>query len=122
MLANLITYKSTKDNLCIYESFKFQSFLDGLFFLLRSLAVIVTEEVPGRSSVEVPGLAANEQGNPADGTEDNLIRVPSSFTRCPVAKSWDMTSGGKLLPLVEIEVEVLLEEEVFEEEASNDLL
>ena len=60
MLANLITYKSTKDNLCIYESLKFQSFLDGLFFLLRSLAVIVTEEVPGRSSVEVPDLAGNE--------------------------------------------------------------
>jgi hypothetical protein len=38
-----------------------------------------------------------------------------------VAKSWDMTSGGKLLPPVEIEVEVLLEEEVFEEEASDDL-
>ena len=99
----------------------FNLFLDGLFFLLRSLAVIVTEEVPGRSSVEVPGLAANEQGNPADGTEDNLTRVPSSLTRCPVAKSWDMTSGGKLLPPVEIEVEVLLEEEVFEEEASDDL-
>ena len=32
-----------------------------------------------------------------------------------------MTSGGKLLPPVEIEVEVLLEEEVFEEEASDDL-
>ena len=46
--------------MCIYESFKFQSFLDGSFFLLRSLAVIVTEEVPGRSSVEVPGLAVNE--------------------------------------------------------------
>ena len=38
-----------------------------------------------------------------------------------MAKSWDMTSGGKLLPPVEIEVEVLLEEEVFEEEASDDL-
>ena len=38
-----------------------------------------------------------------------------------MAKSWDMTSGGKLLPPVEIEVEVLLEEEVFEEEASGDL-
>jgi hypothetical protein len=96
--------------------------LDGLLFLLRSLAVIVTEEVPGRSSVEVLGLAANEYGNPADdGTEDNLTRVPPSLTRCPVAKSWDMTSGGKLLPPVEIEVEVLLEEEVFEEEASDDL-
>ena len=47
--------------------------------------------------------------------------LPSSLTRCPVAKSWDMTSGGKLLPPVEIEVEVLLEEEVFEEEASDDL-
>ena len=47
--------------------------------------------------------------------------LPSSLTRCPVAKSWDMTSGGKLLPPVEIEVEVLLEEEVFEEEASGDL-
>ena len=38
-----------------------------------------------------------------------------------MAKSWDMTSGGKLLPPVEIEAEVLLEEEVFEEEASDDL-
>ena len=47
--------------------------------------------------------------------------LPSSLTRCPVAKSWDMTSGGKLLPPVEIEVEVLLDEEVFEEEASDDL-
>ena len=58
----------------------FQSFLDGLLFLLRSLAVIVTEEVPGRSSVEVRGLAANEYGNPADdGTEDNLTRVPVNY-------------------------------------------
>ena len=39
--------------------------------------------------------------------------LPSSLTRCPVAKSWDMTSGGKLLPPVEIEVEVLLEVFVF---------
>ena len=38
-----------------------------------------------------------------------------------MAKSWDMTSGGKLLPPVEIEVEVLLDEEVFDEEASDDL-
>ena len=48
--------------------------------MLRSLAVIVTEEVPGRSSVEVRGLAANEYGNPADdGTEDNLTRVPVNY-------------------------------------------
>jgi hypothetical protein len=40
----------------------------------------VTEEVPGRSSVEVRGLAANEYGNPADdGTEDNLTRVPVNY-------------------------------------------
>ena len=40
----------------------------------------MTEEVPGRSSVEVRGLAANEYGNPADdGTEDNLTRVPVNY-------------------------------------------
>ena len=40
----------------------------------------MTEEVPGRSSDEVRGLAANEYGNPADdGTEDNLTRVPVNY-------------------------------------------
>ena len=35
------------------------------------------------------------------------FNLPSSLTRCPVAKSWDITSGGKLWPLDEIDVEVL---------------
>ena len=83
---------------------------------------------------KIPAVSAHESKSSAAGpnfgrgfiiTHLTIVYIkfilPSSLTRCPVAKSWDMTSGGKLLPPVEIEVEVLLEEEVFEEEASDDL-
>ena len=38
----------------------------------------------------------------------NWINLPSSLTRCPVAKSWEMTSGGKVLPQDEIDVAVVV--------------